>query len=200
MINENVVYLLIPTSNHNFSIFISILIGVVYLLISTSNHNYVMYGIMVSCVVYLLIPTSNHNAVWAKALRLAVVYLLIPTSNHNSPFRLLAYQKVVYLLIPTSNHNKRDPFVIGSALYIFWFLHQTTTLLVFQQFLKRCISFDSYIKPQLSVYPIFWYCVVYLLIPTSNHNSSIIFSSINMLYIFWFLHQTTTVICFWFSG
>ena len=33
-----------------------------------------------------------------------------------------------------------------------------------------CISFDSYIKPQQSSYAWFCICVVYLLIPTSNHN------------------------------
>ena len=34
----------------------------------------------------------------------------------------------------------------------------------------RCISFDSYIKPQLGLYPYSDGTVVYLLIPTSNHN------------------------------
>ena len=36
-----------------------------------------------------------------------------------------------------------------------------------------CISFDSYIKPQRCRYAIHGRHVVYLLIPTSNHNSSI---------------------------
>ena len=34
----------------------------------------------------------------------------------------------------------------------------------------RCISFDSYIKPQLTRYLFDESKVVYLLIPTSNHN------------------------------
>ena len=34
-----------------------------------------------------------------------------------------------------------------------------------------CISFDSYIKPQRSVILNNFFCVVYLLIPTSNHNA-----------------------------
>ena len=34
-----------------------------------------------------------------------------------------------------------------------------------------CISFDSYIKPQLLVIHVAVLIVVYLLIPTSNHNS-----------------------------
>ena len=39
-IYEQVVYLLIPTSNHNSSHFPKLLVLVVYLLIPTSNHNY----------------------------------------------------------------------------------------------------------------------------------------------------------------
>ena len=56
-----------------------------------------------------------------------------------------------------------------------------------------CISFDSYIKPQRKRG---WRCtwrVVYLLIPTSNHNCWWMVSALLLLYIFWFLHQTTTV-------
>ena len=34
---------------------------VVYLLIPTSNHNYTLNDKQVQTVVYLLIPTSNHN-------------------------------------------------------------------------------------------------------------------------------------------
>ena len=37
--------------------------------------------------------------------------------------------------------------------------------------LKSCLSLDSYIKPQPSVNSWNNYVVVYLLIPTSNHNS-----------------------------
>ena len=35
---------------------------------------------------------------------------------------------------------------------------------------ERCISFDSYIKPQLHSMVMSLQLVVYLLIPTSNHN------------------------------
>ena len=35
--------------------------AVVYLLIPTSNHNYYQNTILTKFVVYLLIPTSNHN-------------------------------------------------------------------------------------------------------------------------------------------
>ena len=59
-----------------------------------------------------------------------VVYLLIPTSNHNYQRYLELNQFVVYLLIPTSNHNTYDDNHLPSELYIFWFLHQTTTLIL----------------------------------------------------------------------
>ena len=50
--------------------------------------------------------------------------------------------------------------------------------------LVRCISFDSYIKPQLDAIILSLFLVVYLLIPTSNHNSSTEASKITTLYIF----------------
>ena len=78
-------------------------------------------------VVYLLIPTSNHNYKAKKAKEEKVVYLLIPTSNHNLQSLPSALPSVVYLLIPTSNHNINEVQVLNLMLYIFWFLHQTTT-------------------------------------------------------------------------
>ena len=99
---------------------------------------------------------------------------------------------VVYLLIPTSNHNSSVVRTTGYPLYIFWFLHQTTTGLAMLIIWIRCISFDSYIKPQLWSCLRPWQRVVYLLIPTSNHNSMVLAPNVRMLYIFWFLHQTTT--------
>ena len=93
-------------------------------------------------------------------------------------------------------------------MYIFWFLHQTTTVEAFKNDSKGCISFDSYIKPQLEYWTKEICMVVYLLIPTSNHNVHWEDKPSGLLYIFWFLHQTTTgrvtlIIChllyiFWF--
>ena len=122
---------------------------------------------------------------------------------------------VVYLLIPTSNHNYATFRKSHTRLYIFWFLHQTTTNLIllvihiscisFDSYIKpqrrtgllwhcpSCISFDSYIKPQHWTYSGCPRCVVYLLIPTSNHNTLTQSSNAWLLYIFWFLHQTTTL-------
>ena len=77
---------------------------------------------------------------------------------------------VVYLLNPTSNHNGRRVEPENFALYIFWILHQTTTIIAPEQTAAElyifwilhqtttashsrpkqdgCISFESYIKPQ----------------------------------------------------
>ena len=130
----------------------------------------------------------------AKSLCLmkSVVYLLNPTSNHNTCITLLAEPTVVYLLNPTSNHNRLRLFLLhdrlyifwilhqtttcpynptsGHPLYIFWILHQTTTIWLLLIYKVSCISFESYIKPQLV--PFGWRLspVVYLLNPTSNHN------------------------------
>ena len=145
---------------------------------------------------------------------LQVVYLLIPTSNHNRKYDENKKENVVYLLIPTSNHNSTTCRLVLSVLYIFWFLHQTTTCsrlytqihscISFDSYIKPqqkvrweqkgkcCISFDSYIKPQLQDQYRRGLNVVYLLIPTSNHNRSGIRIHSGKLYIFWFLHQTTT--------
>ena len=56
--------------------------------------------------------------------------------------------QVVYLLIPTSNHNGQPLHHLNFSLYIFWFLHQTTTCTLAISSKISCISFDSYIKPQ----------------------------------------------------
>ena len=99
-----------------------------------------------------------------------VVYLLNPTSNHNIFGTHYAQAAVVYLLNPTSNHNSTWITSFSMLLYIFWILHQTTTLPSLVNALSRCISFESYIKPQLNRSCIWARVVVYLLNPTSNHN------------------------------
>ena len=105
----------------------------------------------------------------------------------------------------------------SSALYIFCFLHQTTTeadtafsnasCISFVFYIKPqlcavtmisilcCISFVFYIKPQLTFQFFQYLTVVYLLFSTSNHNFWIYRYFQLLLYIFCFLHQTTTVMC-----
>ena len=109
-----------------------------------------------------------------------------PPAHHPS------YARVVYLLTPTSNHNLTPAVVLPSVLYIFWLLHQTTTYRRVRNKFLRCISFDSYIKPQLKTSYAAVSLVVYLLTPTSNHNLSLTGNNNVELYIFWLLHQTTT--------
>ena len=99
---------------------------------------------------------------------------------------------VVYRTIPTSNHNLWLAIHFTLMLYIILFLHQTTTVIFISSGLKSCISYYSYIKPQLAdkahesaVGCISYYsyikpqltrdsalleAVVYRTIPTSNHN------------------------------
>ena len=100
--------------------------------------------------------------------------------------------KVVYLLNPTSNHNSRMVCHPSLPLYIFWILHQTTTTMLTSWVMASCISFESYIKPQLIITIWLINKVVYLLNPTSNHNSGSCMVRRKPLYIFWILHQTTT--------
>ena len=59
--------------------------------------------------------------------------------------------------------------------------------------MNSCISYYSYIKPQLLHCRLAPLVVVYRTIPTSNHNLSCIRPHITALYIVLFLHQTTTV-------
>ena len=255
----SVVYLLIPTSNHNVLVLVIFPAFVVYLLIPTSNHNpwftrnlgftlYIFWFLHQTTTASLIVPDISSCISFDSYIKpqhinqiftwTSVVYLLIPTSNHNETSQQLVTKSVVYLLIPTSNHNSDNihlisivlyifwflhqtttqfpQFVVGTKLYIFWFLHQTTTAraeklfpyscISFDSYIKPqlfarswtfvhgCISFDSYIKPQLIRVRRFHHSVVYLLIPTSNHNIGNFLKLLNRLYIFWFLHQTTTTL------
>ena len=79
-------------------------------------------------------------------------------------------------------------------LYIVLFLHQTTTYSWFCFVGSCCISYYSYIKPQLPLLLTNFSRVVYRTIPTSNHNASLDYSDLQKLYIVLFLHQTTTTL------
>ena len=77
-------------------------------------------------------------------------------------------------------------------LYIILFLHQTTTCRQAFLSVRCCISYYSYIKPQLLNDIILHGYVVYHTILTSNHNVLLQLTSVLLLYIILFLHQTTT--------
>ena len=124
---------------------------------------------------------------------LCVVYLLFSTSNHNSPEYLRSQEKVVYLLFSTSNHNVWRTRELNKMLYIFSFLHQTTTAVATRYWSLCCISSLFYIKPQRPTCP---------LRPAACCISSLFYIKPQLyqgpckrpagLYIFSFLHQTTT--------
>ena len=230
-----VVYLLNPTSNHNLvasvpGLWVLYIFWILHQTTTTPGNrpefsccisfesyikpqHFYLLGLLYA-VVYLLNPTSNHNYRIPSYSAWRVVYLLNPTSNHNY-FRVCEDTwGVVYLLNPTSNHNVRVTHACKFSLYIFWILHQTTTIREGYWEDIRCISFESYIKPQLEFvflyllevvyllnptsnhnfvgYNLLHHSVVYLLNPTSNHNSFTFSNSFSLLYIFWILHQTTT--------
>ena len=82
---------------------------------------------------------------------ISVVYRTIPTSNHNSEYGPTTYRPVVYRTIPTSNHNCLQRYWRTRWLYIVLFLHQTTTINKLEILNTSCISYYSYIKPQLII-------------------------------------------------
>ena len=146
----------------------------------------------VSCISFdsYIKPQPHTRKAWIWL----VVYLLIPTSNHNYTWKqatqLLLY--IFWFLHQTTTYLGLDFY--ECLLYIFWFLHQTTTGSVNTCVAVHCISFDSYIKPQPPRLVAHEINIVYLLIPTSNHNYFLLQGTHVVLYIFWFLHQTTTPI------
>ena len=167
---KKVVYYLVPTSNHNPFSEYSLTKGVVYHLVPTSNHNLAVVVKAVNLVVYHLVPTSNHNQAAVSWANSRVVYHLVPTSNHNNEEEYRLVLCVVYHLVPTSNHNREFDTSMYSELFIILFLHQTTTVGINPSVKDSCLSSCSYIKPQPQHLPMFYRCVVYHLVPTSNHN------------------------------
>ena len=209
-----VVYLLIPTSNHNSYPAYKAFELVVYLLIPTSNHNWRYPGYVGRYVVYLLIPTSNHNRpnAWPYPSPLFISWFLHQTTTRWRAASPTPQLFISWFLHQTTTSEQRELRLL--QLFISWFLHQTTTCRDAMRPWSRCLSLDSYIKPQPSsnrrrsenvVYLLIptsnhnvgcGHCdacrVVYLLIPTSNHNLPSFLRKKEVLFISWFLHQTTT--------
>ena len=165
---------------------------VVYLLIPTSNHNLVVVIVMPVAVVYLLIPTSNHNfrSPLCVSTMLFISWFLHQTTTWWRYFRESSWLFISWFLHQTTTFNQNlDRYEL---LFISWFLHQTTTtpplahscasclsldsyikpqpIPVFRKIMLCCLSLDSYIKPQHNLKKLDYEDVVYLLIPTSNHN------------------------------
>ena len=149
---KDVVYHSFPTSNHNFRCFLLLILFVVYHSFPTSNHNVrsSQHTQRLGCISFFsyIKPQPKRN----EANCLNVVYHSFPTSSHNCWGCAFACRFVVYHSFPTSIHN---PYLILGKfrlLYIILFLHQATTLICRQQPPASCISFFSYIKPQLLFY------------------------------------------------
>ena len=165
-----VVYLYIPTSNHNLYM-VAIVLFLLYIFIFLHQTTTLppMYLMTLKLYIFIFLHQTTTNQAFDVECHCCislysyikpqlidfphyknnVVYLYIPTSNHNKRIQLAIMLMVVYLYIPTSNHNSSLLFLCLSGLYIFIFLHQTTTALIYSYFFQCCISLYSYIKPQL---------------------------------------------------
>ena len=145
--------------------------NVVYHLVPTSNHNFRPFHLFPPFVVYHLVPTSNHNKGGGECMHWAVVYHLVPTSNHNYDASQRAILGVVYHLVPTSNHNLvvRMHLCQDSCLSSCSYIKPQPRMSIRLSKI-RCLSSCSYIKPQLCCLNSWMISVVYHLVPTSNHN------------------------------
>ena len=87
---------------------------------------------------------------WLAHAVFPVVYHTIPTSNHNNrrSESLLSVLYIILFLHQTTTLFQRKEYL--HPLYIILFLHQTTTVQPYYLHLCCCISYYSYIKPQLS--------------------------------------------------
>ena len=105
------------------------------------------YSIQLCCISFFSYIKPQHYI--SPQFYLRVVYHSFPTSNHNMIALRSSIHPVVYHSFPTSNHNLFWGLFICFVLYIILFLHQTTTLIPSIRRCSCCISFFSYIKPQL---------------------------------------------------
>ena len=165
-----VVYRSIPTSNRNDSWSLRVRLKVVYRSIPTSNRNRKGASTARAAVVYRSIPTSNRNFKRLVVVRqpLYIVLFLHQTATlygcYFSDWRLY----IVLFLHQTATDSRWQ--FAGELLYIVLFLHQTATTHLLLIVMSSCISFYSYIKPQLDSRLQKRRDVVYRSIPTSNRN------------------------------
>ncbi len=121
------------------------------------------------------------------------LYIFLFLHQTTTASRATRHTKKLYIFLFLHQTTTLEQLHLGSIqLYIFLFLHQTTTFRKLGIYGMSCISFFSYIKPQLQINEVTQTTVVYLSFPTSNHNCNDVEHTFIMLYIFLFLHQTTT--------
>ena len=121
-------------------------------------------------IFWILHQTTTASQSWWCRPRLYIFWFLHQTTTALVLSAAGAKLYIFWFLHQTTT-TVTTPFFVG-WLYIFWFLHQTTTYRLSAKLSFCCISFDSYIKPQRFKYKRNICNVVYLLIPTSNHNST----------------------------
>ena len=187
---------------------------VVYLLIPTSNHNdacsmYLAQALFISWFLHQTTtqPIPHHRQPsclsldsYIKPQRRVVSSMSCPSclslDSYIKPQLLSALMMVALCCLSLDSYIKpqRD---VSTTL-------QTHSCLSLDSYIKPqphgwrsqsaycCLSLDSYIKPQLPKVTPFLRIVVYLLIPTSNHNLRFGLAQKDPLFISWFLHQTTT--------
>ena len=121
---------------------------VVYLSIPTSNHNCLCAVPAGLSVVYLSIPTSNHNSAEIRSLS-ALLYICLFLHQTTTCGRRTPAGSSLYICLFLHQTTTLEPLKHhGTALYICLFLHQTTTRRSHYNPATRCISVYSYIKPQ----------------------------------------------------
>ena len=150
LIYENVVYHLVPTSNHNYN---SIAFFIDPLFIILFLHQTTTAALGSSSDVELFIILFLHQTT-TKELSLPYSIML---------FIILFLHQTTTMKIEKTNYQQ---------LFIILFLHQTTTVITCSYFRTCCLSSCSYIKPQQSTPASLYLSVVYHLVPTSNHNSA----------------------------
>ena len=188
-------------------------------------------------VVYLQFSTSNHNQNSRDTLSKVLYIFSFLHQTTTASVRFTAFICCISLVFYIKPQPGERTTEVATKLYIFSFLHQTTTGYLSACTHQRCISLVFYIKPQLitkmkhqrercislvfyikpqhprlvhlldlvvylqfstsnhnfTINNLLYGKVVYLQFSTSNHNSQIAAASARVLYIFSFLHQTTTL-------
>jgi len=146
-----------------------ILTLVVLYLFSTSNHNLCCLSISAMRLSYtfFLHQTTTRCSSASRRARLSYTFFLHQTTTcsqqSKQPMRCLIpffyikpqqrpcereREQVVLYLFSTSNHNVRSRWRLVGWLSYTFFLHQTTTIVPGNRFIRRCLIPFSYIKPQ----------------------------------------------------
>ena len=187
-----VVYLYIPTPNHNSccsipsqdSLYIFIFLHQTTTQDKQFHHLQPLY-------IFIFLHQTTTPTPWKQLARWLYIFIFLhQTTTDTSLYGLDRLLYIFIFLHQTTTIMMLEPHHF--LLYIFIFLHQTTTIPSTSISNVCCISLYSYIKPQPIRPKGRLNPVVYLYIPTSNHNSTTRYLFMIKLYIFIFLHQTTT--------